>query len=112
MNVTRMVDTLSMEFMGRELRQMHSLPGWYKRMLKMERITAGNGLNGDAELLEELGNVIKDTAICGLGQTAPNPVLSTINNFRTEYEEHIKTSIVVPVYAATLSPCETPARPM
>lgn len=62
-----------------------------KRMLEiLERITQGEGREGDIELLEELGNMIKDTAVCGLGQTAPNPVLSTIKNFREEYEEHIK----------------------
>ncbi|NLW48134.1 MAG: FAD-dependent oxidoreductase [Firmicutes bacterium] len=62
-----------------------------KRMLEiLERITRGEGREGDIELLEELGETIKDTAICGLGQTAPNPVLSTIRNFREEYEEHIK----------------------
>lgn len=62
-----------------------------KRMLEiLERITKGEGREGDIELLEELGATIKETAICGLGQTAPNPVLSTIKNFREEYEEHIK----------------------
>ncbi|MGC8765913.1 MAG: NADH-quinone oxidoreductase subunit NuoF [Brevinematia bacterium] len=62
-----------------------------KRMLEiLERITRGEGKEGDIELLEELGETIKITAICGLGQTAPNPVLSTIKNFREEYEEHIK----------------------
>lgn len=62
-----------------------------KRMLEiLERITRGEGREGDIELLEELGETIKETAICGLGQTAPNPVLSTIRNFREEYEEHIK----------------------
>ncbi|OHD56221.1 MAG: hydrogenase [Spirochaetes bacterium GWF1_51_8] len=62
-----------------------------KRMLEiLERITHGHGREGDIELLEELGNTIKDTAICGLGQTGPNPVLSTIRYFRNEYEEHIK----------------------
>jgi NADH-quinone oxidoreductase subunit F len=61
-----------------------------KRMLEiLERITHGQGREGDIELLEELGNTIKDTAICGLGQTGPNPVLSTIRYFRHEYEEHI-----------------------
>jgi NADH-quinone oxidoreductase subunit F len=80
-----------------------------KRMLEiLERITAGNGQDGDIELLEELGNVIKDTAICGLGQTAPNPVLSTINNFRTEYEEHIKNKYCRAGICSDLfiSPCE------
>ena len=58
----------------------------------LERITSGEGEDGDIELLEELGGVICDTAMCGLGQTAPNPVLSTIRYFRDEYEEHIKTN--------------------
>jgi NADH-quinone oxidoreductase subunit F len=61
-----------------------------KRMLEiLERITRGKGQPGDIDLLEELAAVIKDTALCGLGQSAPNPVLSTIRNFRNEYEEHI-----------------------
>ena len=61
------------------------------RMLEiLERITRGEGEEGDIELLEELGETIKDTAMCGLGQTAPNPVLSTIRYFRDEYEEHIR----------------------
>ena len=62
-----------------------------KRMLEiLERITCGEGKEGDVELLVELGNSIKDSAICGLGQTAPNPVLSTIKYFRHEYDEHIR----------------------
>ncbi|MGI6238219.1 MAG: NADH-ubiquinone oxidoreductase-F iron-sulfur binding region domain-containing protein [Christensenellales bacterium] len=62
-----------------------------KRMLEMlERITRGEGEEGDIELIEELGAIIQDTAICGLGQTAPNPVLSAIKNFRDEFEEHIR----------------------
>jgi len=62
-----------------------------KRMLEiLERITRGEGQEEDIERLEELGEIIKDTALCGLGQTAPNPVLSMIKNFREEYEEHIK----------------------
>ena len=62
-----------------------------KRMLEiLERITQGEGREGDIELLQELGLSIKDSAICGLGQTAPNPVLSTINHFRHEYDEHIR----------------------
>ena len=61
-----------------------------KRMLEiLERITNGEGEPGDIEKLQQLGNAIKDTALCGLGQTAPNPVLSTIHFFREEYEEHI-----------------------
>ena len=62
-----------------------------KRMLEMlERICNGNGKEGDIELLEELCYSIKDGALCGLGQTAPNPVLTTIKYFRNEYEAHIK----------------------
>ncbi|MFP4617478.1 MAG: NADH-quinone oxidoreductase subunit NuoF [Spirochaetaceae bacterium] len=62
-----------------------------KRMLEiLTRITEGDGKEGDIELLEELGKRIQDTALCGLGQTAPNPVLSTIRHFRNEYEEHIR----------------------
>ncbi|OPX88750.1 MAG: NADP-reducing hydrogenase subunit HndC [Pelotomaculum sp. PtaB.Bin104] len=62
-----------------------------KRMYEiLERITTGKGREGDIELLEELGAVIKSTALCGLGQTAPNPILSTIRYFRDEYEAHIK----------------------
>ena len=62
-----------------------------KRMLEMlERITKGEGKDGDIELLEELCYAIKDGALCGLGQTAPNPVLTTIKYFRDEYEAHIK----------------------
>ncbi|HNV86266.1 MAG TPA: NADH-ubiquinone oxidoreductase-F iron-sulfur binding region domain-containing protein [Candidatus Omnitrophota bacterium] len=62
-----------------------------KRMLEiLTRIASGQGRDGDIEKLEELGDVIKKTALCGLGQTAPNPVLSTIRYFRNEYEAHIK----------------------
>ncbi len=61
-----------------------------KRMLEiLENICSGKGQEGDIERLIELGNIIKDTALCGLGQTAPNPVLSTIRHFRHEYEAHI-----------------------
>ncbi len=62
-----------------------------KRMLEvLSRIVDGNGQEGDIELLEELCYAIKDGALCGLGQTAPNPVLTTIKYFRNEYEAHIK----------------------
>ncbi len=62
-----------------------------KRMLEiLERICGGEGREGDIELLLDLGEKIKDTALCGLGQTAPNPVLSTIRHFREEYEQHIR----------------------
>lgn len=62
-----------------------------KRMLEiLERICAGEGREGDIEKLEELGRQIQETALCGLGQTAPNPVRSTIRHFRQEYVEHIR----------------------
>jgi NADH-quinone oxidoreductase subunit F len=61
-----------------------------KRMLEiLERITEGKGVEGDLEKLEELAYQIKDNSLCGLGQTAPNPVLTTIKYFRDEYEAHI-----------------------
>jgi NADH-quinone oxidoreductase subunit F len=61
-----------------------------KRMLEiLERITQGEGKEGDIEKLEELAYQIKDNSLCGLGQTAPNPVLTTIKYFRHEYEAHI-----------------------
>ena len=61
-----------------------------KRMLEiLNRIVKGEGRDGDIELLEELCYSIKDGALCGLGQTAPNPVLTTIKYFRNEYEAHI-----------------------
>ena len=61
-----------------------------KRMLEiLNRMTTGEGKEGDVELLEELSHQIKDGALCGLGQTAPNPVLTTIQYFRNEYEDHI-----------------------
>ena len=61
-----------------------------KRMLEiLDRIVAGKGTVGDLAKLENLARVIKDTALCGLGQTSPNPVLSTLDNFRDEYMEHV-----------------------
>ncbi len=61
-----------------------------KRMLEiLERICDNKGVEGDIERLIELGEQIRDTSLCGLGQTAPNPVLSTIRHFRHEYESHI-----------------------
>lgn len=60
------------------------------RMLEiLERITDSKGMEGDLEKLEELAYQIKDNSLCGLGQTAPNPVLTTIKYFRDEYEAHI-----------------------
>ena len=56
----------------------------------LTRIVRGEGKDGDIELLEELCEAVKDGALCGLGQTAPNPVLTTIRYFRNEYEAHIR----------------------
>jgi NADH-quinone oxidoreductase subunit F len=62
-----------------------------KRMLEiLERICAGKGREGDLNTLEELGVQIKKGSLCGLGQTAPNPVLTTLRYFREEYEAHIR----------------------
>ncbi|MBN2344834.1 MAG: NADH-quinone oxidoreductase subunit NuoF [Candidatus Aminicenantes bacterium] len=62
-----------------------------KRMLEiLERITDGRGREGDIELLEDLAEKIRSNTICGLGQTAPNPVLTTLKYFRDEYEIHIR----------------------
>jgi NADH-quinone oxidoreductase subunit F len=61
-----------------------------KRMLEvLTRITEGKGQDGDIELLEELAQRVKNSSLCGLGQTAPNPVLTTLKYFRSEYEAHI-----------------------
>ena len=61
-----------------------------RRMLEiLERITKGEGKDGDIELLEELASKVSSGAMCGLGQTAPNPVLTTLRYFRNEYEDHI-----------------------
>ena len=61
------------------------------RMLEiLTRITEGEGRDGDIELLESMAKTIKAASLCGLGQTAPNPVLSTLRYFRHEYEAHIK----------------------
>ena len=61
-----------------------------RRMLEiLQRIVDGKGEDGDIERLEELAQTIKSTSLCALGQTAPNPVLSTLRYFRDEYEAHI-----------------------
>jgi NADH-quinone oxidoreductase subunit F len=61
-----------------------------KRMQEtLTRITEGEGREGDIDLLLELCSAVKDGALCGLGQTAPNPVLTTVKYFRNEYEAHI-----------------------
>jgi len=62
-----------------------------KRMLEiLNRITEGKGEEGDINKLEDLAYLIRDNSLCGLGQTAPNPVLTTLRYFRDEYEAHIK----------------------
>src|SRR4030043_1476408 len=63
--------------------------GTYQMLQILEKITSGNGEPGDIERLEGLGKLVKEGSLCGLGQTAANPVLTTIKYFRHEYEEHI-----------------------
>lgn len=80
-----------------------------KRMLEiLERITQGQGTGEDVDLLEEISKTVKDTATCGLGQTAANPILSTIRNFREEYDEHVKSKYCRAGVCSDLfiSPCE------
>lgn len=80
-----------------------------KRMLEiLENITVGKGKPGDIEKLVELGETIQKTAMCGLGQTAPNPVLSSIKYFRDEYDEHINKGYCRAGVCSELfiSPCE------
>ena len=74
----------------------------------LDRITKGRGREGDVEALVELGEHIRSTALCGLGQTAPNPVLSTIRYFRDEYDAHIRQRRCPASACATLllSPCQ------
>lgn len=65
-----------------------------KRMLEiLKRIVSGKGEENDLMELEDLGKLIKETSLCGLGISAPNPVLGTLKNFRKEYEAHIKEKI-------------------
>ncbi|MBM4145701.1 MAG: CBS domain-containing protein [Nitrospira sp.] len=63
--------------------------GTYRMLQILEKITSGNGEEGDIERLERLGKLVQTGSLCGLGQSAPNPVLTTIKYFREEYEEHI-----------------------
>ncbi|HCC32321.1 MAG TPA: hydrogenase [Clostridiales bacterium] len=74
----------------------------------LDRITKGRGREGDVEALVELGEHIRSTALCGLGQTAPNPVLSTIRYFRDEYDAHIRERRCPASACATMliSPCQ------
>jgi NADH:ubiquinone oxidoreductase subunit F (NADH-binding)/NAD-dependent dihydropyrimidine dehydrogenase PreA subunit/(2Fe-2S) ferredoxin len=63
--------------------------GTYQMLQILDKITSGNGEPGDIEKLENLGRLVKTGSLCGLGQSAPNPVLTTIKYFRNEYEDHI-----------------------
>jgi NADH-quinone oxidoreductase subunit F len=63
--------------------------GVYRSKELLEAITSGKATEADIDRLGELNTIIRDTALCGLGQTAPNPVLTTIRYFRNEYESHI-----------------------
>jgi NADH-quinone oxidoreductase subunit F len=74
----------------------------------LKRITEGEGQEGDVEVLENLGNVVKSASMCGLGQTAANPVLSTIRYFRDEYDAHIKEKRCPAVVCKEIisSPCQ------
>jgi NADH-quinone oxidoreductase subunit F/NADP-reducing hydrogenase subunit HndC len=64
--------------------------GTYQMLQILEKIASGNGEEGDLEKLKSLGESVAAGSLCGLGQSAPNPVLTTIRYFRDEYEEHIK----------------------
>jgi NADH-quinone oxidoreductase subunit F len=79
------------------------------QMLKiLERVCHGQGMDGDIELLERIGSSVKTTSLCGLGQTASNPVLATIRQFRKEYEDHIlhKRCAAGVCQDLFLSPCQ------
>lgn len=80
-----------------------------KQMLEiLTRITQGMGKEGDIEALRSIATAVKESSLCGLGQTAPNPVLSTINYFRNEYEAHIreKKCPAAVCDALMISPCQ------
>jgi len=64
--------------------------GTKQMLLTLERITRGEGTMEDLDKLEELAVMVKDSSLCGLGQTAPNPILTTLRYFRDEYEAHIR----------------------
>jgi len=81
-----------------------------KRMLEiLEGITKGNGKIEDLQKLEDLAKVVKDSSLCGLGQTVPNPVLSTLRYFKNEYEEHImeKHCSAAACDALMIAPCQS-----
>ena len=64
--------------------------GLDKSLRILNNFTNGNGIEADLESLDELGRMIRDMSLCGLGQTAPNPVLTTMRHFRHEFEDHIR----------------------
>ena len=73
---------------------MHPLPCRHKRLLELlDKITKGNGTLEDLDRMEELCLYIKQNSLCGLGQTAPNPVLATLKFFRDEYVAHVKDKV-------------------
>lgn len=81
--------------------------GTQKMLEILTKICEGKGEPGDIEALETLANIIQNTALCGLGQTAPNPVLSTLQYFREEYEAHIhkKRCTAAVCQAIVKAPC-------
>ncbi|MBW1676175.1 MAG: FAD-dependent oxidoreductase [Deltaproteobacteria bacterium] len=82
--------------------------GTRKMLDILTRICEGEGREGDIETLERWADIVKNTALCGLGQTAPNPVLSTLRYFRDEYEAHIKEKRCPAVVCSDLfkAPCQ------
>jgi NADH:ubiquinone oxidoreductase subunit F (NADH-binding) len=75
----------------------------------LERICDGDGTSADLEELERLGDVVKQTSLCGLGQTAPNPVLSTLRHFRDEYLAHVVDKACPAGVCTALLPEKEPA---
>ena len=71
---------------------MYAIRSYYGLHEILERICSGKGALEDLERLRSLGETIKDTALCGLGQTMPNPILSTLDKFADEYRAHIVES--------------------
>ena len=86
------------------------LAGWAstRRCAPSTRITKGEGREEDLAELDELGRMIRDTSLCGLGQSAPNPILTTMRHFRHEFEDHIraKRCRAGVCQDLALSPCE------
>lgn len=82
--------------------------GLDRSLYYLNRITAGKGTEADLTQLDDLGRMIRDTSLCGLGQTAPNPVLTTMRHFRHEFEDHIRASRCRAGVCEelALSPCE------